>query len=292
MARMQGVRYHRNEGVAMTAHCDLLSIPEVRRHLDTQMVGQHIYLFGTVDSTNDVMRRLALRGSGEGTVVLAEEQTAGRGRPGVRWYSPAGLNLYASVLFRPALSPRDVALFAPIASLALTEAISLEGAAADIKWPNDVVVGRRKVGGALIEYATQGERVSHVIVGIGVNLNVGRGELENALGRDADDATSVSEVSGRDVDRNGFAARFLNLLEKWHGLFVAHGPGTVLAAWQARDALRGRPIEVRAQGTAWRGRGRGVDASGCLVVEDREGHRCRIVSGAIRLLDPEREEAS
>jgi biotin-(acetyl-CoA carboxylase) ligase len=66
----------------------------------------------------------------------------------------------------------------------------------------------------------------------------------------------------------------------------------VLAAWQARDALRGRPIEVRAQGTAWRGRGRGVDASGCLVVEDREGHRCRIVSGAIRLLDPEREEAS
>lgn len=269
--------------------CDRLSITEVRRRLDTEVIGRRIYLFGAVDSTSAVLRRLARQGAGDGTVVLAEEQTAGRGRPGVRWYSPDAANLYVSVLFRPSLAPQDVALFAPIASLALTEAIGAEGAAADIKWPNDVVVGRRKLAGALTEYAAKGNRVSHVIIGIGVNLNMDRAELERALGPDARDATSVSEAIGRPVDRNAFAARVLNLLEQWRTVHTAHGPGAVLAAWQARDALRGRALEVRTGGTVWRGRGLGIDAGGCLVVETREGRRCHVVSGAIRLREAGRE---
>ncbi|HEY2991761.1 MAG TPA: biotin--[acetyl-CoA-carboxylase] ligase [Methylomirabilota bacterium] len=269
----------------MNTDSDHLSISEMRHHLDTEVVGRHIYLHGTVDSTNAVLRRLADHGAEEGTVVLAESQTAGRGRPGVRWFSPDGVNLYVSVLFRPSLAPRDVARFAPIASLALSEAIEAEGLTVEIKWPNDLVVNGRKLGGTLVDFATVADRVSYVILGLGVNLNVTHADLEAALGAEAVLATSVSELAGREIDRNRFAARLLNRLEKWHQIVVAYGLEAALAAWQARDALRGRPLEVRSGGEAWRGCGRGVDADGCLLVEDAAGRPHRVVSGAIRLVD-------
>jgi BirA family biotin operon repressor/biotin-[acetyl-CoA-carboxylase] ligase len=122
---------------------DRLSLERLRRHLTTEVVGHHVYIFGTVDSTNHVLAGLADRGAAEGTVVLAEAQTAGRGRHGTPWFSPEGANLYVSVLFRPGLAPRELPLFAPIASLALAETVWLEGAPARIKWPNDVVVRGR-----------------------------------------------------------------------------------------------------------------------------------------------------
>lgn len=271
----------------MTTACDHLSISEMRHYLDAGTVGRHIYLFGTVDSTNAMLRRLSEHGAEEGTVVLAEEQTAGRGRSGVRWFSPDGVNLYVSVLFRPVFAPRDVALFAPIASLALAEAVEAEDVVVEIKWPNDLVVDGRKLGGILVDCATVGEHVNLVILGVGVNLNVTRAELDTALGADAATAVSVSELVGREIDRNRFVARFLNRLEKWHGIFTAHGPGAVLDAWRSRDALRGRSLEIRSGDTTWRGRGSGVEADGCLLVEDAEGHPRRVVSAAIRLLQHE-----
>jgi BirA family transcriptional regulator, biotin operon repressor / biotin---[acetyl-CoA-carboxylase] ligase len=264
---------------------DHLSITAMRRHLDTELVGRHIYLRGTVDSTNAVLRRLAEHEAEEGTVVLAEAQTAGRGRPGVRWFSPDGVNLYVSVLFRPVLAPREVPRFAPIASLALSEAVEAEGLTVEIKWPNDLVVNGRKLGGTLVDFATVDGRVSYVILGLGVNLNVTRAELDAALGAEAAAATSVSELTGREIDRNRFAARLLNRLEKWHTTITAYGPEPALAAWQARDALRGRPLEVGTGHEAWRGCGRGVDAEGCLLVEDGDGRPHRVVSGAVRLLE-------
>ena len=108
---------------------DRLTPEGVRKHLMTDVVGHHIYLFRTVDSTNRVLARLAARGASEGTVVMAEEQTAGRGRHGSAWFSPAVANLYVSVLFHPRIAPRQLPLFAPIASLALAEAVWLEGVA-------------------------------------------------------------------------------------------------------------------------------------------------------------------
>ena len=226
----------------MTPEHDHLSIPRLRRHLDTEVVGQHIYLLGTVDSTNTVLRKLAEAGPGEGTVVLAEAQRAGRARPGGRWFSPDCANLYVSVLFRPALAARDVALFAPIASLAMAEAVEAEDLDVEIRWPNDVVVDGRKVAGTLVECATRDDHVSYVILGIGANLTVSRAELDGALGAEAANATSVRELVGAPVDRNAFTARFLTLLEKWQRVFTIEGPEVVLAAWRARGGLRNRPL--------------------------------------------------
>lgn len=269
----------------MECTSDRLSLELLRRHLTTETVGHHVYIFGTVDSTNRVLVRLADRGAAEGTVVLAEAQTAGRGRQGTSWFSPEGTNLYASILFRPRLAPRELPLFAPIASLALAETVWLEGAPARIKWPNDVLVRGRKLGGVLVEAPVIGDRLLYVILGIGVNLNVEPADLTAALGEPAEAAVSLREALGRDIDRNVFAAALLSRLEKWHHTFATRGPDAVRAAWQARDALRGRRLEARAGSAVCEGWCRGIDADGSLVVEDDAGQARHIVSGAVRVID-------
>jgi BirA family biotin operon repressor/biotin-[acetyl-CoA-carboxylase] ligase len=270
--------------------CDRLTLRALRRHLTTEVVGQHIYMFDTVTSTNHVLGGLADQGAEEGTVVLAEAQTAGRGRHGSDWFSPDAANLYISVLFRPRIAPHDLPRFAPIASLALAEAAWLESAPALIKWPNDVLVSGRKLGGVLVEAPIVGDQLAYVVLGIGVNLNVDRAELATALGPLAKDAVSLQEIVGHDVDRDFFTADLLNRLEKWHRTFLTRGPDAILAAWQARDVLKGRRVEVSTAGGVHQGRCRGIQSDGSLLVEDDGGQARHVVAGAVRMLEPERLE--
>ena len=264
---------------------DSLCIDLIRRHLATETVGRRIVLYGGVPSTNLVLRGLAARGAVEGTVVLAEEQVRGRGRHGRGWFSPPGLNLYVSVLFRPGIDLRDVPRFSFIASLALTETIWAERLPAVIKWPNDVLVDGRKVAGTLTDTVDLAGTHPYVILGVGVNMNVDEEALQRALGDEARDASSLREAAGREIDRNLFAASFLNHLEKWYDAARLKEWDKVLAAWGERDGLRGRRIEIRGTGPAWQGRGLGVDADGYLTVETDSGVRQRVISGEIRFLD-------
>ena len=214
-----------------------LSIEVIRRWLDNELVGLHMYLFGTVGSTNAVLRRCADAGAREGTVVLAEEQRNGRGRLGQTWFSPPGVNIYASVLFRPDLPPEAVPGFSLIASLALTDAIWVEGLPAAIREPNDVLIGGRKVGGTLVECATTAGHTDYVILGVGVNVNVTPDALREGLGAASEGATSLRAECGREIDRNAFAAAFLGFLEKWLEAYRARGPRAVTAAWRSRLLL-------------------------------------------------------
>jgi len=264
---------------------DSLSVEAIRRKLSSETVGRQMYLFGVVSSTNAALHKLAKAGAREGTVVLAEAQSEGRGRSGQPWFSPPRVNLYASVLLRPPISPKAVPVFSLIASLALTEAIWAEGLQAAIKWPNDVLVERKKVAGSLVECASAGDHVEYVILGIGVNLNVRREALRNALGDAAHAATSLREVAGHEIDRNGFAATFLALLDHWFRAYAARGPEAVLAAWRDRDILTGRRVEIRGEGGDYEGRVLGVNREGRLVVEDIRGRLHQVISGEIRLFD-------
>jgi BirA family biotin operon repressor/biotin-[acetyl-CoA-carboxylase] ligase len=268
---------------AVTTHA--LDLDMIRQHLRTTVVGRHLYLHETVSSTNAVLRELAERGATEGTVVLAEHQTAGRGRAAKPWFSPSGLNLYASVLLRPAIPVGAAPVFAFVASLALADAIREAGVPAAIKWPNDVLVGGRKVAGVRAEMATAGERLEDVILGVGVNLNVTRAALLAALGTAGQAATSLSEHLGTGIDRNLFAARFLNALEEWTVTYRTQGARAVLRAWGELDITVGRRVEVREDSTRFDGRALGVDADGHLQVEDSSGHVHAVVSGEVRLLE-------
>jgi BirA family biotin operon repressor/biotin-[acetyl-CoA-carboxylase] ligase len=266
---------------------DALSIDLIRRALATRDVGFEIHLHGVVSSTNDVACALAEHGAREGTVVLAETQRAGRRRFGRPWFSPDHANLYASVIFRPVIAPSAVPVFAMIASLALADAVTGQGVPATVRWPNDVVVDGRKVGGTLTTAATAGDVVKHAVLGVGVNLNVTRDALAAALGSPAALATSVREVAGRSIDRNQFAASLLNRIERWHALYADHGPGAVLIAWNQRDALCGRVVETRGPEGVQHGRVVGVDDGGCLVLASRPGETTLVACGDITTIDGE-----
>jgi BirA family biotin operon repressor/biotin-[acetyl-CoA-carboxylase] ligase len=262
-----------------------IDIDVVRKHLKGPAFAREIHLFATVASTNAALRELATKGAPEGTVVIAEEQTEGHGRFGKPWFSPPGVNLYLSVLLRPALAPRDVAILSFAGSLALCDAIRTEGLDATIKWPNDVLVERKKVAGVLVECATIESRVDYVIIGFGVNLNVTHAALMAALGRSGHAASSLGDVAGREIDRNAFAAALLDRLAGWAETHRARGPEPLLAAWRDRDILTGRRVEVRGEGPSYEGRVLGVDAQGHLVLRDSRGRQRRVLAGEIRLSD-------
>lgn len=262
-----------------------LSIERIRQHLSTTTLGRRLCLYETVPSTNAVLRRLAQEGAAEGTVVIADSQTAGRGRAGKSWFSPPGVNLYVSVLFRPAIPVAAAPVFSFIASLALADAIGELGLAPAIKWPNDVLVERRKVAGTLAELSARADRVEWLILGVGVNVNVEREALVAALGPAAQGATSLREALGRPVDRNALAAGFLTFLEEWLLIYRDQGPEALLRAWRDLDIVTGRRVEVRDGERALDGRARGVGPDGQLEVEDALGRLHRIASGEVRLLD-------
>jgi BirA family biotin operon repressor/biotin-[acetyl-CoA-carboxylase] ligase len=262
-----------------------LDVEEIRRALFTYTVGRRLCLYDTVASTNAVLRGMADRGAPEGTVVLADCQTAGRGRGGQPWFSPPGVNLYASVLFRPSIPAAAAPVFSFIGSLAVADAIRHLGLPAGIKWPNDVLVKRRKVAGTLLEVSATAGHVDHVVLGLGVNVNVDRPTLVAGLGEAAQSATSVREALGRPVDRNAFAASVLSYLDEWLARYRAEGEIVVLRAWGAFDIVTGRRVEVRGPSGALDGRARGVDRDGLLQVEDARGRVHRIATGEVRLLE-------
>jgi BirA family biotin operon repressor/biotin-[acetyl-CoA-carboxylase] ligase len=264
---------------------DALSVGEIRRRLRTRIIGDHLYLFGDVDSTNAVLRGLARAGAAEGTVVLAEGQRNGRGRLGQSWFSPIGLNLYASALFRERLTAREAPLFSFIAGLAVADSIKELGLHPAIKWPNDVLVDRKKVAGSLIECVTRGDVVEFMVLGAGVNLNVNEESLQAALGAAGAAASSLAAALGHEVDRNAFAASYLNHLDAWALRYRTEGGGSILSAWRDRDILGGRRIRASRGHQSFEGRVLGVNDDGQLIVEDLLGDHHVVLTEEIRILD-------
>jgi len=269
----------------MLTEANPLSISGIRSRLGELAAAHQLFLFHEVESTNSTLSRLARSGVAEGTVVLAEGQTAGRGRLGQPWFSPTGVNLYMSVLFRGPLALEEAPVFSLIAGLALTDAVRAAGASPAIKWPNDVLVDGRKVGGALIECAARCGNVDHLIVGVGVNLNVDQEALATALGPAAAAATSLRAATGREVHRDAFAADYLNALDEWARRYRKEGPEPILTTWRGRDILTGRQVEVRGVGQPFVGRVAGVDSHGRLIVQDAVGDRRRVTVEEIRPCD-------
>jgi BirA family biotin operon repressor/biotin-[acetyl-CoA-carboxylase] ligase len=264
---------------------EALNIDLIRQHLDTQTVGRRLVLHEAVASTNATLRKLAGAGTPDGTVVLAERQTAGRGRGNKTWFSPAGVNLYASILFRPPIAPPAAPGFAFIASLALADAIRELGIPVALKWPNDVLVGGRKVAGVRGETTLRGNAVDYVVLGVGINLNVTHEALRTGLGEMARFATSLREALGRAVDRNAFAGRFLTRLEQRLGQYQQKGEPAILAEWRKLDVLTGRRVIVREGQTVFEGRVLGVNAEGQLQVKDTRKHVHKVVAAEVRLIE-------
>ena len=261
---------------------DRLTPLELRPLLNTHDVGRELYCYEELGSTNDRARELAEEGAEHGTVVVAETQTAGRGRRGRPWVSPPGKNLYLSVVLRPELAPVQASELTLVASLAVCDALRQAGVDAGIKWPNDLVASGKKIAGILTELAAEPERVHWVVVGVGVNVNARAEDFPEELRREA---TSVLLERGAPAPRALFAAACLTALEGWVDRHADEGFGVVRDAWRERSVTLGREVLVRTDGREIRGTAEDIDDQGALLVRGPEG-RERILVGDVALLRP------
>lgn len=252
--------------------------------LRTERFGRELHFYKEIGSTNLVAVELGRKGSPEGTVVVADAQTGGLGRAGKSWFSPPKVNLYLSLLLRPPTPAREAPLLTFTGAVAAAEAMRGEGAPAFIKWPNDVLIEKRKVAGILAEADFRGEHIDFVALGIGINLNAPRTLLKKGLGELARGATSLKAAIGRRVDRAQFTAALLSQLEAWYQRYLREGRNAILKAWLERSVMMGRRIQVTVDGRVLTGVVWGLDDYGLLLVKTDQGPVETITTGEIRFL--------
>ena len=252
--------------------------------LQTLMAGQdfgcEVHFFDSIDSTNAKAFELARAGAPEGAVVIAETQTKGKGRIGRKWESPAGTNLYISIILRPKVAPHGAAGLTFVAAVAVAEAVSASGVKPAVKWPNDILIGGRKTAGILLEMDSEPDRVNFVIAGIGVNLNMKKESFPENI---RDIATSLAEETGSPVDRAAFTASLLSSMRKWYGVYLKEGFAPVLDAWKGFFRSTDKPVRVTFFDRVIEGVCKGVDSTGALLLE-RDGVVERVISGDVEAL--------
>ncbi len=255
---------------------EALTPEAIRRDLDTRFLGRNVVCYDRVDSTNAVSRQLAQEGAPEGTLVVAEEQTAGRGRHRRQWLAPAGSSLLMSFVLRPSLAPEELPLLLMASALAVAQAIE-ESTGLDIhfKWPNDIMLGGKKAGGILMETGVSGQGVDHAVIGIGLNVNLDVATIPEI----AASATSISAALGKETSRLRILRSLLESMEREY--LLLQGGHSPVARWAARLSQLGQQVQVDTPWGRETGRLQGVDAGGRLVLRRSDGSEARITVGDV-----------
>ena len=251
--------------------------------LQTARLGRCFEHLPTCESTNDEVAARATAGAGEGMLIVADEQTKGRGRRGRSWHSRPSENLTFSLLLRPALPARSVAPLTLLAGAALAATLSQFRLAPKLKWPNDVLLDvadePRKVAGILTEMSSEGDRVRHVVLGLGINVNA------DAFPDDLARATSLRLAVGTSLDSAALLASFLNAFEPRYDDFVTGGPAAALHECN-RYPLLGQPCWIDRPSGRVEGVAAGVDASGALQIRSAAGETISVHGGEVNWLWP------
>ena len=278
-------------GYRLAAVPDRLYAEEIQPGLATKWLARRIEHFDEIDSTNRVAFDLGREGAAAGSVIVAESQSAGRGRLGRSFFSPPYQNLYTSILLRPTGSIADTPTLILGAAVAVAETVAevLEDeTAVEIKWPNDVLIRRRKTSGILMESSAEGTRIAFAVLGIGINLNVDREIFPDEFKRHA---TSLSSELGRPVDRVAFTQRLFERLEIQLDAHDRGGFEAVRARFESFFRMSGEPVGVEEIGGARiDGTARGIAPNGALEVEidqgPRAGETVRVMAGDVTLAKP------
>ncbi|MBI3091607.1 MAG: biotin--[acetyl-CoA-carboxylase] ligase [Candidatus Tectomicrobia bacterium] len=261
--------------------------------LGTACIGGELHLFERVDSTNDLAVQHGLRGGREGAVFVAEAQERGRGRRGRAWYSPPGCGIYCSVLLAPGGEPERLGLLSLMTGVALAEALASCGDfPVRLKWPNDLILGGRKLGGILCELQQVSEGGWFVVVGFGINVTLpecgGAANLSPEVRRRA---TALCAEGRREVSRVAVLRACLRRLDAWYRRYRGGDLAGIVPAWKRRAILLGEEVEVYSGAQVLRGIAREIDAGGALLLEMADGALQRIVAGDVET-SPAREAAA
>jgi BirA family biotin operon repressor/biotin-[acetyl-CoA-carboxylase] ligase len=262
------------EGYTLVGSPDVLAPAEIKAGLKTSMMGKNIHYFKETESTNILARDMA--GSvDEGTVVIAESQTGGRGRMGRKWISPEG-GIWLSVVLKPRMQPLHAPRITLLAGVAVAKTIRNFGLSAKIKWPNDVLINGKKVCGILTEIGAEMDSIQYIVVGIGIDANV---DTETFPEEFRDSSTSLKNELGYDINRVEFVQKLLIELESLYLKFQKEGFTSIIEEWRMMSATIGQWVKITTQSRIMYGEAVGVDSDGALILETGEGRLEKIVAG-------------
>ncbi len=258
-----GIEGARGAGYRLLGRPDEIEEADVLSRLSSRSFWNSFLVFPVTDSTNSRAGEAAERGGAHGTIVCADAQTGGRGRFDRRWESPPGVNLYLSLLLRPPIDPRRAPQLTLMSAVALAQAVEdVARIPSRLKWPNDLCLEGKKAAGILAEMSTDADRLRHVVVGVGLNVNA---EAHHFPGNLRKTATSLKLATGRSFRRAEVLARFLDRFADSYGIFVSGGLAPLLPEWNRRCLLTGKRVMVRGpDGDVW-GTAAGVDEAGMLL---------------------------
>lgn len=269
-----------NSGYKLLGSPDLLTLNELEPFLDTDFIGRNVVYLDSIDSTNVYAKRRAEEPFKEGTVVIAEEQSEGRGRLGRHWVSPRGKGIWMSIMLKPDIRPADAPKLTIVAAYAVANALlnccSLE---ARIKWPNDIIAGGKKLCGILTEMSAEADEIKYVVIGIGINANLG---IEDFGPEVSSIATSISIESGRDISRKALVASVLQEFEKVYKDFAEAGSiKFLLDEYKNKSAVLGKEIRVISRKEEIIGLAVDISEEGHLVVRSGDGSVREVMSGEV-----------
>ena len=269
-----------SKGYRLAAVPDILLLDDLTRGLKTRTIGREIHFFPEAVSTNTLAMELAAKGAADGTVIIAETQTGGKGRLGRTWISPKG-NLYMSVILRPEIPPHKAPLITLMAAVAVASTIRQQfGVQAGIKWPNDILISGKKTAGLLTEMRAEPDRVRHVVLGIGINVNMDMAELPVPLRKLS---TTLSAETGKKIDRAFFLRQFFEELDRWYQIFLKNG-AAVIEAWEMFNTTVGNRVAVSGTGETVEGVAQGIDSDGRLILKLDDGALRQVAAGDVTIL--------
>lgn len=267
------------EGFRLVTSPDALTAAEITSELAGGLLGRRVHAFASLASTNDEAFDLARDGAPEGTLVVADAQTGGRGRLGRRWDSPAGMGLWFSLVLRPDLEPRKSCLVSLVGALGVALALrDVYGIEAAVKWPNDVVVGPRKICGILAESGLRALRTAFIVMGVGLNVLQGREDFGPDVGKTA---TSLRLETGKAARRARVLADLLGALEERYLEFRAGGFGEARKQLLALSPLIGKSTRIRTGRREVEGTALDIDENGAALLRTDSGHLLAVVAGDV-----------
>jgi len=258
---------------------DRLTFQEIAPHLNTKFIGKKIIYLESIDSTNNEAKKLATEGEKEGTIVISEEQTMGRGRLGRNWVSPKYKGIWMSIILRPEVDPIHMAKVTQIGAAAVCRAALQMGIKTLIKWPNDIVLKGKKICGILTEMSAELNRVNYAVIGIGVNVNTEEIDFPEDI---RNVATSIKIEQGHDIKRKELIANILNNFEELYEEFLNNGDiESSIKVCKENSALIGNEIKIIQKGSSVKAKALDLTNEGRLVVEFENGKVEEIISGEV-----------
>lgn len=269
-----------SRGYRLLAVPDLLMAADIERGLNSRIIGNRVISIQETDSTNAQIKVLAEQGAVEGAVLIADRQSAGRGRLGRRWESPSGVNLYCSILLKPQIPVQQAPQLTFLSAVSVAETLTqVCGLSPTVKWPNDILVNGAKIAGLLNEMNAETEQIHFVVLGIGINLNMREEQLPKPLNYPA---TSVLLEMGEEVDRAVFLRTLLEILDQHYREFLQEGFVPIRRRWERLCSIMNSTVAVVQETTSLQGTVVGLDVDGALRLQCEDGRIERILAGDVR----------